>query len=140
MIAFDLQCTNGHEFEGWFEDSKAYEEQDKTGLVSCPFCNSTSVTRKLSTFSIKKSLSPKALQDKEKKEVEDISNRVIDYVKNNFEDVGSDFTKEALKMHYGVNEPRNIRGFSTKEEEKTLKKEGIQFFKLPIPVPSDTDS
>lgn len=140
MIAFDLQCANGHEFEGWFEDSRAYEEQDKTGLVSCPFCNSTSVTRKLSTFSIKKSLSPKALQGKEKKEVEDISNRVIDYVKNNFEDVGSDFTKEALKMHYGVNEPRNIRGFSTKEEEKTLKKEGIQFFKLPIPVPSDTDS
>jgi len=45
-----------------------------------------------------------------------------------------------LKIHYGATEPRNIRGVSTKEEEKTLKEEGIQFFKIPIPAPPDTDS
>ena len=61
-------------------------------------------------------------------------------MEKNFDDVGCDFAKEALKMHYGVTEAKNIRGFSTKEEENTLKKEGIQFFKIPMPVASDTDA
>ena len=36
MIAYDLQCTKGHSFEGWFEDRKAYLDQQKKGLVTCP--------------------------------------------------------------------------------------------------------
>ncbi|MGD2269532.1 MAG: DUF1178 family protein [Desulfobacterales bacterium] len=43
-------------------------------------------------------------------------------------------------MHYGVTEPKNIRGFSSVEEEKALKKEGVEFFKLPLPTTPDTDS
>ena len=31
MIAYDLQCANGHRFEGWFEDSKTFDRQKKTG-------------------------------------------------------------------------------------------------------------
>ena len=27
MIAFDLQCANGHTFEGWFEDSDSYQKR-----------------------------------------------------------------------------------------------------------------
>jgi len=54
-------------------------------------------------------------------------------VQKNFDDVGCNFAQEALKIHYGAVEPRNIRGVSTKEEEKTLKEEGIEFFKVPMP-------
>jgi hypothetical protein len=54
--------------------------------------------------------------------------------------VGCDFAKEALKIHYGAAEPRNIRGVSTKEEEKTLTDEGIQFIKIPMPARPDTES
>ena len=61
-------------------------------------------------------------------------------MKNNFDDVGCDFAKEALKIHYGAVEPRNIRGVSTSQEEKVLRDEGIQFFKIPMPTPPDTDS
>jgi hypothetical protein len=44
-------------------------------------------------------------------------------------------------MHYGVTEPRNIRGVSTPKEEETMKAEGINFFKLPVPAkPSDKES
>jgi len=43
-------------------------------------------------------------------------------------------------MHYGVSEARNIRGVSTKEEEKTLIEEGVQFFKVPMSVAPDTDA
>ncbi|MBW1984515.1 MAG: DUF1178 family protein, partial [Deltaproteobacteria bacterium] len=69
-----------------------------------------------------------------------ITEEITDYVEKNFDDVGTDFSKEALKIHYGASEPRNIRGISTKLEEKTLKEEGVQFFKLPIPERSDSDT
>ena len=139
MIAYDLQCANGHNFEGWFEDRSAYEAQEQKGLISCPFCDNTSVLRIPSTFAIKSSPTAKNSTDKPV-DLESISEKVVDFVEKNFDDVGSDFAKEALKIHYGATEARNIRGFSTKEEEKTLKKEGVQFFKIPMPVTPDTDA
>jgi hypothetical protein len=69
-----------------------------------------------------------------------LGKKIVEYVEKNFDDVGCEFTKEALKIHYGASEPRNIRGVSTDEEEKTLKEEGIEFFKVPIPVRFDADS
>jgi hypothetical protein len=55
------------------------------------------------------------------------------YIEDNFEEVGTDFTKEALKIHYGVSDKRNIRGTSTADEEKLLKEEGVDFYKIPFP-------
>ena len=141
MIAYDLQCTKGHSFEGWFEDRKAYLDQKKKGLLSCPVCNVTSVDIVPSTFAIK-SGAPSISKDfaAEKAILEKSEKEAVEFVEKNFDDVGCDFTKEALKIHYGATEPRNIRGVSTKDEEKTLKDEGIQFFKLPMPATHDTDS
>jgi len=140
MIAYDLQCVNGHTFEGWFEDGKAYKDQEKKGLISCPVCDETSVSRILSTFAIKKSLPTTKETAGDVVDPARISQKIVAYVEKNFDDVGPEFTTEALKIHYGVNEPRNIRGVSTKEEEKVLKKEGIQFIKFPLPSHPDADS
>jgi hypothetical protein len=139
MIAYDLQCVNGHAFEGWFEDSEAYQAQKKKGLIACPACNTTRVSRIPSTFAIKSSTISRQLPVAEKN-LKKAGQEIIDFVEKNFDDVGCDFAKEALKIHYGVEEPRNIRGVSTKEEEKMLKKEGIDFFKIPMPAPPDTDA
>jgi len=141
MIAYDLQCVNGHTFEGWFEDRKAYLDQQKKGLITCPLCNDTSVDIVPSTFAIKSSQPSKPRQLSVAEDtLQRVSREAIEFVKKNFDDVGCDFAKEALKIHYGAAEPRNIRGVSTKDEEKTLKEEGIEFFKIPMPVPPDTDS
>ena len=148
MIAYDLQCATGHTFEGWFEDRKAYLDQHKKGLIACPVCNDTAVDIIPSTFAIKSSLAskprsqqlPAGQRPAEKKGLDEIAKQAIDFVEKNFDDVGCDFAKEALKIHYGATEPRNIRGVSTKEEEKTLQEEGIQFFKIPLPITPDTDS
>jgi hypothetical protein len=139
MIAYDLQCINGHSFEGWFEDRKAYEKQEKNGLIACPVCNSISIARIPSTFAIKSSTSLKEFSD-QSADLLSMGQKIIDFVEKNFDDVGTDFSKEALKMHYGVSEARNIRGVSTKEEEKTLIEEGVQFFKVPMSVAPDTDA
>jgi hypothetical protein len=139
MIAYDLQCVNGHAFEGWFEDSEAYQAQKKKELIACPVCNTTHVSRIPSTFAIKSSPIPKKVSPKEEN-LKRVGKEIVDFVEKNFDDVGCEFAKEALKIHYGVKEPRNIRGISTKEEEKMLKEEGIDFLKIPMPVSPDTDA
>ena len=139
MIAYDLQCVSGHAFEGWFEDSDAYQSQKKKGLIACPVCNDTHISRIPSTFAIKSSSMPTGSSLHEKN-LKKMGKEVIQFVEKNFDDVGCDFAKEALKIHYGVQEPRNIRGVSTKEEEKMLKEEGIDFVKIPMPAPPETDA
>lgn len=111
----------------------------KKKLISCPVCNDTSVFKVPTTFAIKSSGNDTTPSGKEIALAE-ITKKVADFVENNFDNVGTEFATEALKIHYGVSEPRNIRGVSTSLEEKTLKEEGVQFFKVPIPAPPETDS
>lgn len=134
MIAYDLQCNQGHVFEGWFEDEQAYKGQKRKGLLTCPVCNDTGVIRVPSTFAIKSTDSSARIN------LDQVGKKMVDFVENNFDNVGCDFAKEALKIHYGASEPRSIRGTSTLEEEKTLKKEGIDFIKIPLPQQPETDS
>jgi len=140
MIVFDLQCANGHRFEGWFDDGKDYEDQAAGGLLVCPVCEDTRVAKLPSCFSIRTTAEPQ--NEEPRKETAEFSlvKQVLDYVEKNFENVGSGFTREALKIHYGVAEPRNIRGSSTKDEEDTLSREGVPFFKFPVPSSDDSDA
>ena len=137
MIIFDLQCSSGHSFEGWFDDSHAFDIQKDNGLLVCPVCNDTHICKMPSTFAIKAS-QPPAPPKLRAEELAALGEKIGEYVQKNFDDVGADFAKEALKIHYGVAEQRNIRGQSTTEEEKMLKEEGIPFFKIPAKDVSDT--
>ena len=134
MIVFDLECINGHTFEGWFDDKQDLEKQQHEGHLICPVCDCTTVTQKVHAIAIKKSsptTNQKALQASHEAMVE-LTEKVADYVDKNFEDVGSSFSKEALKMHYGVESYRNIKGTTTKEEDKVLEKEGVPVFRVPV--------
>ena len=134
MIAYDLECANGHTFEGWFEDLKAFEGQNRKKLIACPVCDDTSVGIVPSTFGIKTN-SPLLEKSRGDPVPEDqmYTHQIMNFLEKNFEDVGPNFAREALKMHYDVCEKRNIRGTSTKAEDETLEKEGIKYFKFPIP-------
>ena len=141
MIAYDLQCSNGHQFEGWFEDSQSFDRQKKQGMIACPVCEDTGVFKVPSMFAIKGSSGTLPLNPGETADMEALGKKIVDYVQDNFDNVGADFAEEALKMHYGVTEPRSIRGVSTPKEEETLKAEGIRFFKFPVPSePSDPEA
>jgi hypothetical protein len=133
MIIYDVRCNQGHTFEGWFQDRKAFEEQKERQLISCPVCGSTNANVIPSSVSIvgreakgekeqEGSVSPmKALQG------------LQEYIEKNFEDVGPHFAEVAIRIHYGEEKERNIRGTSTKKEEETLEEEGIKFIKIPTP-------
>ena len=135
MIVFDLACENGHVFEAWFRDSNNYLEQKEQGLISCPVCGSSSVKKLLSPVRTRKSRDVAAVDGPTDPEVATAMLKAVykSLVKNS-EDVGVDFASEALKMHYGVKEHRSIRGIATEDEEKMLKEEGVEFFRIPVPV------
>jgi len=133
MIAFDLECTRGHRFEGWFQNVQSFESQNARKMVTCPLCGDTQVKRIPSAVAMKVSARSEEQPKTQKIDYQRVAEEIVDYINKNFEDVGTDFAKEALKMHYGVTERRSIKGSATDEEEKALKKEKIDFFKLPIP-------
>ncbi len=128
MIAFDLICSNGHKFECWFKDSASFEEQRSSGIINCPLCSDDRVEKALSTFSIKKNGGTK----KSTVDPHQVLQSIHEYLDKHFEDVGLDFTKEALKIHYGESKKRKIKGTATPDQEKLLKDEGVQFLKIPI--------
>jgi hypothetical protein len=136
MIAYDLQCSQGHQFEGWFEDSATFEHQNTQGMITCPICEDAAISKMPSMFAIKGAGRNVPLNPDGDVDVAALGEQIVDYVENNFDNVGADFAEEALKMHYGATEPRNIRGVSTPKEEETLKSEGIKFFKFPMPPAS----
>jgi hypothetical protein len=127
MIAFDLMCGKGHLFECWFKDSASYEEQKEEGIINCPICNDTRIEKVLSPCMVKK----KAGEGRGEIEPAKVLEAIQEYVDKHFEDVGGNFAKEALKIHYGEVKKRNIKGSATAHEEALLKQEGVSFFKIP---------
>jgi hypothetical protein len=128
MIAFDLFCSNGHKFECWFKDSASFEEQKSTGTLACPICDDHQIEKAFSPFAIKRA----GERVKEELDPHQALQLVHEYLDKHFEDVGAEFYKEALKIHYGETEKRNIKGTATTEEEVILKEEGVQYLKIPI--------
>ena len=128
MIAFDLFCSNGHKFECWFKDGASFEEQKSTGMITCPICDDPQIEKGFSPFAIKK----RGEKVEEKIDPHQALQLVHDFLDKHFEDVGAEFYKEALKIHYGETEKRNIKGTATTEEEVILKEEGVPFLKIPV--------
>ncbi|RLB30028.1 MAG: DUF1178 domain-containing protein [Deltaproteobacteria bacterium] len=139
MIAFDLQCSKGHSFEGWFKDLESFTEQQSKGMITCPICKDKQITRVLSPVSIKSRQGEDKPRQEDKIDYQKLAQGIMEYIHDHFEDVGTDFTKEALKIHYGVADKRNIRGTATAGEEDVLKEEGIKFFKFPFTKKKDGD-
>jgi hypothetical protein len=132
MIVFDLQCSLGHTFEGWFDNLKSYEDQNSKAMINCPYCNDTNIKKILSPVAMKSSSEPNTEKGVSRIDYRKLAKELLDYIHKEFDDLGAGFTKEALKIHYGVAEERNIRGTATQAEEDLLKQEGVQFFKVPL--------
>lgn len=132
MIVYDLECSQGHIFEGWFENYQSFEVQDAKNMINCPYCDDTNIKKVLSPVAMKSSSSHGEKVDTGSIDYKRLAKEIMDHINDDFDDTGSDFAKEALKMHYGVAEKRNIKGSATATEEKMLTEEGVQFFRIPV--------
>ena len=138
MIIFDLQCVNGHGFEGWFASSEEFTRQQETQLVRCPICDVAQVERLPSArVHVKKSaatMDQPAARDAPQEAIAgvpaDLVAKLREIVRNT-EDVGEKFPDEARKIHYEEIPARAIRGKASREEAQALTDEGIEFSPLP---------
>ncbi len=148
MKVLDLQCAQGHEFEGWFASEDDYRSQLARKLVICPVCGNTDMTKKLSAPRLNLRGGARAPAKTEKRAEHVPSEAVaalppkqlqaawMDMVRQvlaHTEDVGPRFAEEARRIHYGEAEERGIRGQATRSETEELIEEGIAVTPLPIP-------
>jgi hypothetical protein len=55
MKVYNLSCSFDHRFEGWFASEEDCLTQQSSGMLACPLCNSTEITRMPSAPHIAKS-------------------------------------------------------------------------------------
>jgi hypothetical protein len=125
MIVFDLQCDDGcSTFEAWFRSSADYDEQRAGGLVQCPMCQSSKVSKAPMAPRVpKKGANPLAKLAAMQTEMLKKSRWV-----------GDEFTRTARAMHSGEMEPQQVHGNATLEQAKALVDEGVPVAPLPLPV------
>jgi len=156
MKVLDLQCRQGHVFEGWFGSEDDFQSQKQRALVQCPLCGDDHIEKRLSAprlnlgarapaageaaapahptatagthgpNSSEAAMLPPALQAAWLA----LARKVV----ASTEDVGERFAQEARRMHHGEVEERAIRGQATPDEAVQLLEEGIAVMPLPLPV------
>ncbi len=147
MIHYQLQCSEDHKFDGWFKDSATFERQAKRGLVECPQCGSTKVTRALMAPAVATRDStpvppprpqppaqapvPVAAGGRLPAQVYAMLQRMRAEVEKHCDYVGPDFAEEARRIHRGESDKRGIYGETTKDEAESLAEEGIQIASIP---------
>jgi hypothetical protein len=137
MKVLNLQCSHSHSFEGWFASEDDFRGQLERGLVECPVCEDTHITKMLSA----PRLNLGAGKEEPKQQVAATPDpalqaqwmKMVRHVMANTEDVGERFPEEARRIHYGEAEERGIRGQASREQTEALLEEGIGVVPLPIP-------
>lgn len=136
MITYSLRCHKGHEFEGWFRDSAAFDAQQAAGHLVCPACGSARVEKAIMAPAVsgtkKTTARPKAA---EARQLRQFMTGLRKYVQENADYVGPNFAEEARKIHYGEMPDRHIYGEATGREARELVEEGIDI----APLPPDPD-
>ena len=149
MIVFDLNCKDGHRFEGWFGSAEDFDTQKARGLLSCPSCGGTAIERLPSATRFNTGAeAPKPAQPPTPQKTPDMEgkdpfavaqmlySRMLDEILTKTEDVGTEFPAEARRIYYSETAKRAIRGQATSEEHDALIDEGIPVARFPIP-PAD---
>lgn len=157
MIVFDLQCGNGHRFEGWFGSSTDFADQQARGLLACPTCDDLEIAKAPMAPAIgaKGNSAPHNVEDRRKGDETDqptspdVSNQPIPAeLKEAFRKiakaqaralktsswVGDKFADEARSMHYGEKVEKPIHGCASPKEARDLMEEGVTVAPLLIPI------
>jgi len=136
VISYSLRCHKGHEFDGWFRDSAAFEQQSERGQLNWLSCNSIRIEKAIMAPALsgtKKSVRSKAADAKQMRQ---FATGLRKYIQEHAEYVGPNFAEEARKIHYGETPDRHIYGEATPKQAQELVEEGVDV----APLPPDLDS
>lgn len=154
MIVFDLKCGADHVFEAWFSSSSAFADQQARGLLLCPICSDTAITKAIMAPNIP----AKANQRQEvlppvsapaasapvmtpptpeaaamAMMLRKIAEVQAEAIKNSSW-VGKDFERQARAMDAGEIDQASIHGQATPEQAQALIEDGIDVMPLLIPI------
>lgn len=135
MIVFDLVCSDGHRFETWFRSNAAFEEQAEAGVLVCPICRDTRISKAPMAPRLSRAAEePPPARDKHPA-AEDPTARMLarlrGLIEANCEDVGTRFAEEARRIHFGETTARAIYGEASNEGATALREDGIECQILP---------
>ncbi len=159
MIAFDLSCTAGHKFEGWFASATDFDTQIHQGLLTCPVCNDGAVNKVLSVPNVgrkgnqvaqRENHSPTPASAPASPAAGEVTNAPVlppvmvemmqklaaaqtELLKDS-QWVGREFAETARAIHYGEEDDRLIHGETSPGEAQALAEEGVLIAPLPFPV------
>lgn len=140
MIVFDLSCGDGHRFEAWFRSGAAFDEQAEAGILVCPVCRDTRISKAPMAPRVALAVdaaaplpapAPAAELPQPRDGTAKTLARLRGLIESNCEDVGSRFAEEARRIHFGEKEPRGIYGEASSEEAAALREDGIDYQVLP---------
>lgn len=138
MIIFDLNCSAGHHFEGWFRSVDEFSSQLAQGIVHCPHCQSSDVRRLPSAVHVGSASTPEpASTPPLTPSPAAVAKAFVEHLLAHSEDVGSGFADEARRIHYHEAPARTIRGQASADERAALQDEGIDVITVPRIKPED---
>jgi hypothetical protein len=151
MIVYDLHCSGGHRFEGWFGSSADYEDQRCRGLVACPQCGCADVSKAPMAPAVpakgntRSDIAPDAAPESTtqvanlpmppemRQALEKIAKAQAEALKQSTW-VGDKFAEKSRAMHYGEEDSAPIHGQASLDEAKALAEEGVPIAPVLFPV------
>ena len=135
MIKYQLICKECKiTFDSWFASSKEFEKLKKKNFLSCHNCNSIDIEKSLmkpNVLNKSKSINETSLKNNNlriKKKIKEYQN----FIKNNFDYVGSNFAYEARSIHYDKKKrKKGIFGKPSQNDVIELREEGIETQSIP---------
>lgn len=131
MINYSLSCAKGHEFDGWFRNSDAFDAQAEKQEIACPYCGDRDVSKAVMAPAVGAKTAAREARREKAEKMRKMMAEVQDYVETNFDDVGDEFPDEARRIFYGDAEARGIYGNASDEEAEELAEEGLPVGRLP---------
>ncbi len=152
MIHYQLRCDADHSFDGWFRDSDAFDTQAERGLLTCPVCGASQVSRALMAPAVAKPRPAAPVESRPAPPAPAAGQPVVGQpmaggmlpdqmramlqkmraeIERRCDYVGEDFADEARRIHRGEAEERGIYGQATEEQAESLADEGIEVARIP---------
>jgi hypothetical protein len=160
MIVYDLTCAVGHRFESWFPSGAAFDAQQESGAVECPFCGNREIGKAPMAPRVARGALPPIAGDARRESSVDADSmpagagvpavasglaaapaapaamfemlqRLRQHIEHNCDYVGAAFPEEARRIFYGESERRDIFGEASAKEAAALKEEGIEAHQIP---------
>jgi hypothetical protein len=149
VISFDLKCGHHHVFEVWFRSGADYESQRSGGLLMCPQCGDSQITKAVMAPAVGAKANQKnAIVAKESSgEAPNHHTHGVDVAAliralseaqskalAQSEWVGDSFADRARAMYYGEADQKLIHGTADVRETREMMEEGLPVAPLLVPI------